>query len=478
MDEHRRHLDRGFNWLGGATAIARVVDLATILVVLLFLTKDQVGIASLVISLGMMIEALDGLGTGDALVQAPEVTVQQRDTIFWFNMGAALLVAALTAVSAPLAAALYGAAGMAGYLLLVAAKQPLVAAAVVPLAMLNRALAYERIALINVGATLAAALVRLALALAGGGAWALVAGYAASGLFILIGAWIAWPFWPRLCFAWSAARPLVRFGLRSAGANLFEQTFKNIDYLLIGWFYGTALLAVYRLAFDLAMEPAMAVGTLINRTALPVFARVAAAKDKLAEALTWSLGRITSLVAPLMVGLILAADPLTRLLHDGEGHSYGAAALPLKILAAAALLRVTTQLLSPVLMASGRPGVVARLSAVTLLLLGGAILAVGLLVPGQQGIVAVSAIWLLIYPPQMLWGVLYLRQRWDIHPRRLLRIFAVPLAGIAALLILGTVAQMMMGGDARLALGVIALATLAVYGGQYWWSRQALQPPV
>jgi hypothetical protein len=77
----------------------------------------------------------------------------------------------VTAAAAPLFGWIYGMAGLPVYFLAVAAKQPLVGAAVIPLALLNRELRYERIALINVGATFGAALVRLGLALGGGGVW-------------------------------------------------------------------------------------------------------------------------------------------------------------------------------------------------------------------------------------------------------------------------------------------------------------------
>jgi O-antigen/teichoic acid export membrane protein len=170
---------------------------------------------------------------------------------------------------------------------------------------------------------------------------------------------LARPFRPALSFRMAPILPLVQFGLRSASANVFEQIFKNIDSLLVGWFYGAAPLAVYRVAFGLAMEPAMAVGTLINRTALPVLARVATVPGQLREALLWSLQRLTTLVAPCMVALMLLAVPLTALLHDSQGNSYAGAALPLQILAAAAILRVSSQLLTPVLMSSGHPGTAA-----------------------------------------------------------------------------------------------------------------------
>jgi O-antigen/teichoic acid export membrane protein len=375
-------------------------------------------------------------------------------------------------LAAPVIGAIYGYGGLAKYFILVAVKQPVVGAALIPLAMMNRDLHYQRIAIVNVCATIAAALTRLGLGAAGAGTWALVAGYTASGLFVLIGASIARPFRPRLRFDISAIRPMMRFGLRAAVANIGEQMFKNVDYLLIGWFYGASPLAVYRVAFDVAMEPAMAAGTLINRTALPVFARVSAIKSDLAATVTWSLQRIATLVAPLMVGIMLAAGPLTALIHDKQGASYAAAAVPLRILAAAALLRVTSLLLSSVMIGSGRPGMAARLSAMTLVSLAGGILAIGVTLRAQAGIIAVSALWLGIYPLVMLWGAHYLRRHWDIAAKDLARAFATPVIAICALVgVVEGARHFVRSTDARLQLGLVVLGMLATYAGLFLHAR-------
>lgn len=466
MDSHRQHLSRGFNWLGGATIIAKIIDFSTILVVLLFLTKDQVGVASLVVSIGMIVEAFDGLGTADALVQAPSVSRLQLDTLFWFVVGAAFVVAALTLLAAPWIAAIYGAAGMAAYFLAIAAKQPLVAAAVIPLAVMNRNLQFERIAVVNVCATFGAAMTRLGLAVAGTGAWALVAGYTASGFFLLLGAFLASPFKPGLRFQMPAIAPLLHFGIRAGTSNIVEQAFKNIDYLLIGWFYGTAPLAIYRVAFDVAMEPAMAIGTLVNRTALPVFAKIAAVKDQLSQALIWSVGRIAMLVAPLMVALILVADPLMALLHDRQGHSYAAAALPLKLLAGAALLRVASQILYPLMMGTGRPGSAARLSVATLVLLTAGIAAAGLSFPAKSGIVAVSAVWLGVYPILIVWGLRHLRIHWGIRGANFLQVFVAPAIGVCALAAMVETGRLFIpNGDLTIQVGLVLAAAALTYAG-------------
>jgi O-antigen/teichoic acid export membrane protein len=475
VDGHHQHLRRGFNWLGGAMIIAKATDFGTILIVLIFLTKEQVGVASLVIAIGVLIEALDGLGTSAALVQAQSLSRLQLDTLFWFIGGAALLVAGMTLLAAPWLAALYGVAGMTTYFVAVAIKQPLVGAAVIPLALMNRDLQYERIAIVNVCATLATALTRLGLAVLGAGAWAIVAADAAVGLYTLVGALLARPFLPRFRFRMSAISPLVRFGLRAATSTIFEQTLNNADYLLVGRFYGAPSLAVYRVAFEVAMQPAIAAGTLINRTALPVFARVSAAPERVAQSLTWSLRRLAVMLAPLAAAIILAADPITAMIHDRAGRSYAAAGLPLKLLAAAALPRIMSQLLYPLLLGSGRPKVAARLSAATVLLLCAGFVFVGFTFSARSGIVGMSAVWLAVYPLLLIWEALYLRRHWDIQLGSLVQALLPPVVATGLLVSMVEVARVLIGSpEPWLQIGLVLTALTLTYAGLFLHARQPL----
>lgn len=476
MDEHQQHLRRGFNWLGSATVIAKLIDFGTIVTVLLFLTKEQVGVASLVISIGMVVESMNGLGTGEAMVQAKSVSRLQLDSVFWFVIGLSLVVVCVILLLASAVQAFYGIAGMAAYLVAVAAKQPIVGAALVPISLMNRDLQYERIAVVNVIATFLAALTRLGLAIGGAGAWALVIGFAVHGLYTLIGAQIARPFWPGLQFRRRAISGLTHFGVRTAASNAERQLFKNVDYLLIGWLYGPSQLAIYRVAFDIAMEPVMAVGMLLNRTSMPVFARIWETKDKLLGALQWSLGRLEILLMPLMAFLVMAADPLMSLLHDRNGHSYAAAAGPLKFLAVAAMLRVTLEMLYPLMFASGRPGAAMRLSAVTLLLLSGGLLAAGLCFQGETGIVAMSAVWLVVYPPLLIWGVSYLKRTWGIRVGELSSTVTVPLIAVSALVVAWLLSQPLIADLPPAAqVGAAAVATALTCFGMFRYLRQRAQ---
>ncbi len=473
MDDHHTNLRRGFNWLGSATVIAKLIDFGTTLAVLWFLTKDQVGIGSLVWSIAFVVEATEGLGTGAAIVQARSISRLQLDSVFWFTMGIAVIAGTLVWLAAPLIEGFYAIPGLALYFLAVIAKLLFVGAALVPLQMLNRELKYERIAVINVCATFGAAVTRLAIAAMGGGAWAIVIGYAVHGLYMLIGVQIANPFIPRLRFQFRAIDGLVKFGMRAAAAETMQQLFRNVDYMLVGWFYGPASLAIYRVAFDITMEPAVAIGELINRTALPVFARFSAAKERVRQSFVWAIGRIVTLVGPLMAAFFLCSDGLTGLIHDANGVSYAAAALPLKILAGAAVLRAAYQLLYPLALGTGKPGMAVRMSASTLVLLTAGLLAAGMLFDARQGIVAMSMVWLALYPMLLLWGARFVVKNYEIDMGELVKPLAMPLTATVVMVATVTLVRLLSNGrDPYLQVTVAFIAMGLTYAAMFWYGRR------
>ncbi len=473
MDDHHTNLRRGFNWLGSATVIAKLIDFGTTLAVLWFLTKDQVGIGSLVWSIAFVVEATEGLGTGAAIVQARSISRLQLDSVFWFTMAVAVFAGTLVWLAAPLIEDFYAIPGLALYFLAVIAKLLFVGAALVPLQMLNRELKYERIAVINVCSTFGAAVTRLAIAAMGGGAWAIVIGYAVHGLYMLIGVQIANPFIPRLRFQFRAIDSLVKFGMRAAAAETMQQLFRNVDYMLVGWFYGPASLAIYRVAFDITMEPSAAIGELVNRTALPVFARFSAAKERVRQSFVWAIGRIVTLVGPLMAAFFLCADEFTGVIHDANGVSYAAAALPLKILAGAAVLRAVYQLLYPLALGTGKPGMAVRMSASTLMLLTVGLLAVGMLFNARQGIVAMSIVWLMIYPMLLLWGARFVIQNYEIDVGELVKPLAMPVTATAFMVLAVELVRIMLSGhDPYLQVAVVFIALALNYTGLFWYGRR------
>ena len=236
--------------------------------------------------------------------------------------------------------------------------------------------------------------------------------------------------------------------------------------MLVGWFYGAAALAEFRVAFDLAMEPANAAGALINRTALPVFAKVAAVREHLVQSLMWSLRRLLAVVAPLAAAIVLAADPITSMIHDEQHRSYASASLPLKLLGGcgAAAGRLTARI----------PGHVRiRTSASVRSLLGHDPAAARCRhaagrphrssrkrTAGHVGRMAGG-------PPLLLiWQAHYLHRHWGVGVRDLIRASAAPIVAVAMLVLAVEASRHLIGiGSPALQVAVVvALALLTCLG--------------
>ncbi len=391
----RNDVRRGFVWLGTASMIARVLELAKVFVVLWFLSKEQLGEATLAWSLTVVLEALNGLGLGQALLQAGELRARTVASAFWYTMAvASVLVVGVCLGAYPVARA-YGHESLAPMVMLASTKLWFVGAALVPLTLLNRALAFERIAVVSTLATLVSGLVTCALAIAGFGAWAPLLGHTCHGLATMTLALSVRPYRPVLCFDWVGLREHASFGLKLAGSGLLHQVYRNMDYLLVAQWLDVSAVGVYRVAFDLAMAPCMAVLQVVNRAAVPVYARLQRDPVALARVFLWTLESLGFALAPVTALVALHAQPL---LFVAKGGEWAAAAGIVPWLSAAALLRCLDQTFPQLFQALKKPWLALYESILAGVLIVGLLALMLHLFGSSQGAVAAGWAWLLAYP--------------------------------------------------------------------------------
>jgi O-antigen/teichoic acid export membrane protein len=391
----RDDIRRGFVWLGAATTVARIIDAGAVLVVMWFVSREQIGIATLAWSVSVFLEAMNGMGIPTALLQIKDITDDRLSAAFWYTMGiATLLIVVVAALSSPLAA-WFGNVELAPMLIVCTLKLWFVGAAMVPLNQLNRAMNFERLAAVSTLATLAAGTLTCVLAAAGLEAWALVIGQTSHGLFTAVFAQVAYPFRPRYRPTLQPIRAEIVFGAKVASAGLLHHFYRNADYYIIGRTLGVGAVGVYRVAFDLAMTPTLAIQAVVNRSALPVYSRMSTHPRELADAFLWTLRSLGVLLAPVTGLLLFAADDLLGWVQDGAWLD---AAPMVRWLSLAALLRCIAQTFPQVFSAMRRPVFALYDSLLTMVVLV-SLLVVGLYGWGQTyGAVVAAWAWAALYP--------------------------------------------------------------------------------
>jgi O-antigen/teichoic acid export membrane protein len=351
-EEATSQIKRGFVWLGAASLVTRVLDAVFTLGVLWLVSREDLGLATLAWSIGVFIEAFNGLGIATALIQSKTVEDGQLSDVFWYSLGIALLLIGAVWLGAPLLSQLWGSALLTPLIRASAFKLLFVGAALVPLSLLNRHLRYERIAIANTCATFGSGASTMALAWLGFGSWAFIIGQLVYGLFIMVAAFALQPFVPQLRFSAARVRPLAVFGARAAAATVVYHLYRNADYFIMGRFLGVAAVGVYRVGFELAMTPTVTLLNVVNRAALPAYSRLQTDRAALSAAMLWTSRSLSLMLAPVTVLLAFGADDLLALISNGE---WADAAQVTSWLAWAAFLRSMTHVFPQVFYAVGRP---------------------------------------------------------------------------------------------------------------------------
>jgi len=473
MTEAQQQLKRGLIWLGSAAAVGRLVDVTSTITVLFFLTKEEVGVATIAAAIGMVLEAVCRLGLGVAILQADEVSREQLDTSFWAMTLTTLSLGVVAVAVGPFIGPLVHEPQLALFLIPSVIKMLFLVWAEVPIQLLNRRLQFASIAGVSTGATVLSAIARVALAATGFGAWTLLVAQTLWAFFLWVGATIAQPFFPRFRLRFREIRGFLHFGKYITGERITLEAFQNADYIILGALAGPAAVGVYRVAFDIAMMPAVTIANVLNRTALPVMARLR--QKELTDLFVNTSGKLALLMGALCAIIVASAVDLTWVFQWGE---YAAAAVPAQLLAVAAALRVLFQLFPDMFNAAGMPSLTFRFGLYSLVVLGAcfgvAITWIGI----EQGPTALATGWLGVYPiliPLAVWASASLL---DLDPKVYGRRLILPLLTTAAasgggLLVHRFVSETPSPWWARLAITIAA--TLLIYVGTSIGLRRAFR---
>lgn len=219
------------------------------------LTPADFGIVTMVTTFSLLLCSFGLNGFTEAILQREEITHSLASNLFWINFSSTVCLAIVFAALGPLMALFYHdpvvkhvAEGMS---LTIAAA----GFSVIHLALLNRAMRFTAVSVISVVARSVYVFVSIALALAGWGYWALVAGSIAQQLSTSVGAWIMCRWVPSLPRRVPGTAAAVKFAINVYSHFSLNYFAGNTDNLLVGWKYGAGALGFYKKAFDLFTTP-------------------------------------------------------------------------------------------------------------------------------------------------------------------------------------------------------------------------------
>ena len=346
------NVNRGLAWIGVASSLVAVLDIVAILVILNnWVSQKEYGIATLVAWIFPILDQATDLGLSAAVIQREDHDDAKISTVFWINLAMALAMFGLLAGFAPIAAHIYKHEIIGWMLLAYGSKLLWQNIYFIPMALMKRELRFKELSVIRIIANVAEFFGKVGFAWAGFGIWCFVLGPLCRVFVTGIGAQLRYPWRPKLVFRFRDAKSYLSFGLKSSGSQILFYFYTNIDYPIVGFFFGEKALGAYRLAYEIVLEPVRMISNVVVDIAFPTFARLQHSKERLIAQLV-SFTKMNLITVMLYSAFaFVAAEDLLHLFFP----KYVEAATAVRILCAVAVLRSVSYVVPPLLDGTGHP---------------------------------------------------------------------------------------------------------------------------
>ncbi len=295
--------------LGGQFGRLGLQVLATVVLSRLLEPQDFGLVAMTTAVLGLA-QLLSELGLSTATVQRRQITHAQVNALFWIQAAIGLIVAGLAVLLAPAVEAFYGVAQVAVVVSALAVTFVLRGASAQHQALLERRLHFRRLARIEVVSTALSTALAIAVAVLGGGLWALVALNVSYVLARCLQLWKASGWLPGLPRRAAGLWSLLTFGAHLSVFNAVNYAARNADNVLIGRFVGADALGLYDRAYRLLMLPLQQINGPVSRVAVPTLSLIVHEEARLRRSYITAVGGVSLASMPLMAVAAVLASPL------------------------------------------------------------------------------------------------------------------------------------------------------------------------
>jgi PST family polysaccharide transporter len=303
----------GVAWISSFQVARQVLQVISVSILARHVPPAAYGLIAMAFLVTSLLETIRDLGTGPALIREREMSDELASTVFWMNMILGGVITLLVVITAWPAARFFREPLIVPVLQVLSVSFFLGAISVVPTALLNRAMEFKKLAVVQTTAAVCGTVMAITVALAGGKVWSLVSGTLATSLATTIGVWIFAPIRVNAGFRPEYARRVLSFGLHLSGFHVFNYFSRNADNLLVGRFLGSVNLGYYQMGYMLMTYPLQNFTLMVTQVVYPALSKFHEDHARFRAAFLRTTSLIALVTIPVMLGLCVTAQPFIRI---------------------------------------------------------------------------------------------------------------------------------------------------------------------
>lgn len=340
--------------LTGRTFLLQVISLVAQLFLFAYLGRYEFGVFAIVSAVINFLVYFSDIGLAAALIQKKETpTDTDLKTTFFVQQFLVLCLIVLVFVfSKPIT--IHYSLSTDGLILLYALSFSLLLSSLksIPSVLLERKLEFVKLVFPQILEQVVYNVVLVVLAMKGLGLTSFTIAVIARGVVGLIAIYLVQPWTPGIAFSKKTLLGLFKFGIPYQ-INTFLATFKDDGItLVLGSILGPAGVGILAFAQKIARLPLTFFMDTVTRVTFPAFSRMQGAKNDLERSVTRSIFFICFLVFPSLVGIVIIAPILVRIIP--RYNQWTPALIPLVFVSINFVFAAATTQLTNLLNAIGR----------------------------------------------------------------------------------------------------------------------------
>lgn len=270
-----------------------------------------IGMIAIFVSVG---NALLKGGLTQSLIRSKDLEEDDYATVFYYNLAASILIYILIYFIAPFVSDFYGYPVLTPIIRWYCLSFILFAFSVVQEAKLTKEMNFKIQTIISIPSVIIGGIVGIVMAYNGYGVWSIVWNQLVTALVRSIQLWIYSKWSPGLFFNFDKFKEHLRFGYKITLSSLLENIFSNLYIIIIGKYFSAGQVGFYTRADSMKNLPVNNITLALTKVTYPLFAEIQHDNDRLKRVYKQLMKMSIFVVAPIMVFLIILAEPVFRFL--------------------------------------------------------------------------------------------------------------------------------------------------------------------
>lgn len=278
------------------------------------LSPEHYGALSIMVIFTNLANIFVQTGFNTALIQKKDIEEEDYSSVLWVSLCIAVMLYGVIFFASPWIGEFYHMPDIVNPMRVLALMLIPGAVNSVQLAKVSRELDFKKVFYSNIGGSLVSGVFSIAIAILGGGLWALVAQSLVHVVVVCIVMRFTVKLKPRFAINWSRVKVLFGFGWKLLTSSLLDTLYAELRSLVVGKKYDSGTLGYYNRGKQFPQYICNVVNGAVQSVMLPAMSAKQENPSTVKKMMRTSLSICAYIMFPIMAGLAAVAAPLVSLI--------------------------------------------------------------------------------------------------------------------------------------------------------------------